>query len=78
MVTFGGYDLESYAKGPINWHYINQYSHYWELELKKMEYDLTYKNETTNTFDFSSKPLIVDSGTSFFLMPKNDLLVFLA
>ena len=42
MVTFGGYDLENYSKGPINWHNIEKNSYHWELKMEKMEYNLIY------------------------------------
>ena len=32
-ITFGGYDLEKFAAGPIQWHDASTSSRYWELAL---------------------------------------------
>jgi hypothetical protein len=65
-VQFGGYDL-SYASeqdANITWNsLINK--DYWTLKLSQATYgDLT--------FELSTKSVIVDSGTSYFLMPSDE------
>lgn len=30
-ITFGGYDEESFATGPIQWHDVDKYTVYWKL-----------------------------------------------
>jgi len=35
-ITFGGYDLDEYATGDINWHKIEPFSDYWELTMEEM------------------------------------------
>jgi hypothetical protein len=32
-ITFGGYDVEKFATGPINWHKIDHYENYWQLKM---------------------------------------------
>ena len=33
LITFGGYDLDKYAAGPISWYQIDQTSHYWSIPM---------------------------------------------
>uniref|UniRef100_A0A7S3CSQ4 Peptidase A1 domain-containing protein n=1 Tax=Strombidium rassoulzadegani TaxID=1082188 RepID=A0A7S3CSQ4_9SPIT len=77
-ITFGGYDIDSYAKdsSEVNWHSIRSGSRHWELGLEGFGFKF---EEATYGFSYGSrsKPVIVDSGTSFLLMPKGELLAFL-
>ena len=74
MITFGGYDYKRFATGPIRWHNANKSSRYWQLELQ----ELTFKDKDKYLKDhFKNRPLIVDSGTSFIMIPKIDLLYFI-
>ncbi len=38
MITFGGYDLDRFAAGPLEWHDIDEESDHshWQLTLKEM------------------------------------------
>ena len=72
-ITFGGYDLEKFAKEPLTWHNLVKYSHYWEINLEKF----TYKGIGDDT-QFVNKRIIVDSGTSFILIPFWDMQRFLS
>ena len=74
MITFGGYDTQRFASGPIRWHNAKTTSRYWQLELQ----ELTFKGKDKYlNGHFKNRPLIVDSGTSFIMIPENDLLSFL-
>lgn len=64
-MTFGGYDLAKFASGPVNWHYISWTSMYWELNLDKFEYTLGSVKRSI----VPNEGIIVDSGTSYILMP---------
>ena len=70
MITFGGYDADTYATGPINWHKIGDWSSHWEVELE----DFTFEGHGNWTKDeFKGRKIIVDSGTSYVMIPKHDL-----
>ena len=73
-ITFGGYDLEKYATGPIKWHNIHFFSAYWEVNMVHLHFDL----DGDKQYLFPGRSLIVDSGTSFNLMPENDLFKLLS
>ena len=68
-ITFGGYDLEEYATGPIKWHNIDLFSAYWEVDMMHLHFELGGERQ----YLFPGRRLIVDSGTSFNLMPETDL-----
>ena len=71
-ITFGGYDLKQFATGPITWHNINPKSTYWQLEMQS--FDLRWKESSKANRQLSMRrDLIVDSGTSFLLLPLHDL-----
>lgn len=66
QMTFGGYQESIYATGPISWHNISQYSNYWSVGFEEFSYKIG--NKTVQV-----KPdveVIVDSGTSYILMPS--------
>ena len=64
-ITFGGYDLEKYATGDVKWHPIEYNSDYWEVNMVDMQFEIDGKKQ----FLFNNRELIVDSGTSFNLIP---------
>jgi hypothetical protein len=64
-ITFGGYDLETYATGPISWYDIDQSSHYWAIPMKGLQYKVGDKQIEMG----SGRNLVVDSGTSFIFLP---------
>ena len=71
-ITYGGYNLTKFAHPDhqeIIWHNLDGYSHHWELRLNKLE-----AVGTDLAMAFGEK-VIVDSGTSLFLMPVKDRLL---
>jgi hypothetical protein len=68
-ITFGGYDLDEYATGAIKWHNIHMFSAYWEVNMVHLHFEIGGEKQ----YMFPGRDLIVDSGTSFNLMPENDL-----
>lgn len=66
-ITFGGYNLDKFAEGPIQWHDIVQGSRYWEIGLRK----ISFSNEIEE-WSYGFRRGIVDSGTSYTLVPKVD------
>lgn len=68
-ITFGGYDLDKYATGPMKWHNIDLFSAYWEVNMVHLHFEIGGEKQ----YLFPGRDLIVDSGTSFNLMPENDL-----
>ena len=70
-MTFGGYDVERFASGPINWHKINVYENYWQVTMQEFQFK---GKELSTSGMFSNKNIIVDSGTSMILLPKSDML----
>lgn len=69
-ITFGGYDTNQFATGPLTWHDISKSSIYWQLPLTHFEFSVGDKKFQLG----HNRGLIVDSGTSFLLMPKADQL----
>jgi len=72
FLTVGGYDLNKYAQSEITWHPILD-EPYWSVPLKKF-YLGNLKYEPS---DDAPESIIVDSGTSFILMPQALLAEFL-
>jgi hypothetical protein len=69
VVTIGGYDVQKYSKeDDLKWHnLINRF--WWTLELQAVKLSgVDLKLET--------KQVIIDTGTSFTLMPKSDYRTF--
>ena len=60
-VTFGGYDLNKYARGDIFWHDLKS-TNYWTLHMTSAFLGTKQLHPTV-------QEVIIDSGTSFFLMP---------
>lgn len=67
-ITFGGYDDKQFATGPIEWHDIDHYTVYWKLPMDKMSLKLG-----GDTWSKHQEVAIIDSGTSFNLMPTPDV-----
>lgn len=67
-ITIGGYDTEKYAKGDLHWHNLKN-ELYWTLHM-----DGATLGE--NLLDLQSREVIIDSGTSYLLMPTADFAVF--
>ena len=63
-IHLGGYDLERYARGPINFHSLNTES-FWEMPLHKVRAGKL-------SFVPVVQKVMVDSGTSLNLMPEHD------
>jgi hypothetical protein len=43
MITFGGYNLEKYAAGPLNWHKADITDSFWKVNLEKITLDFPNK-----------------------------------
>ena len=71
-MILGGYDLEKHARpnSTLTWHSISYFSNYWELSLDSLS--------VNNVPIFTDKQIIVDSGTSFILMPIDSLRTLLS
>lgn len=69
-ITFGGYDVDKFATGPINWHKIDKYENYWQLKMQNFSFK---GKQNWATKAFANKEIIVDSGTSMILMPSKDM-----
>ena len=63
-ITFGGYDTDKYAKGPIEWHDLKS-TDYWTLGINGAKLG-------DQKLKVYSKDIIIDSGTSYLLMPSKD------
>lgn len=64
MITFGDYDLEAFAKSDIHFHSLSN-ANYWTLPL-------TAAKVGDHILKPSVSSVIVDSGTSFLLLPSDD------
>lgn len=62
--TFGGYDVERFGRGEMYWHNLVNYD-YWTLNL-------TGAALGGKKIHASVDKVIIDTGTSFFLMPNDD------
>lgn len=71
-MTFGGYDDGSFATGPVEWLDIDPYGLHWQLNLDKVE-SLYFDQKISEKLSSQATKIIVDSGTSFNLMPRKDL-----
>jgi len=63
-ITFGGYDKERYSIGRVNWHQIDENSNYWSLKADYIQLEFNDQN-----ISMGSQKAIVDSGTSYVMMP---------
>lgn len=72
-ISFGGYDLNLFAAGPISWHYIISGSPYWSVDMDALDYQ--FGNQTTTIA--GSQSLIVDTGTSYNLFPQSYVIGFI-
>ena len=71
-LTVGGYDLDQYAQSDLSWHNVVE-NGYWSLPFEGMFYgdQIIHKSPPNDT-------IIVDSGTSYFLMPPTPFNAFIA
>ncbi|CDW90538.1 eukaryotic aspartyl protease family protein [Stylonychia lemnae] len=65
-ITIGNYDLQKFARSEISWHPLSSLN-YWTLTLKSAYFGDEKLKPTV-------KNIIVDSGTSFLLVPTEDYL----
>ena len=63
-ITIGGYDTEKYAKENITWHNLAN-EVYWTIDMDNVSLG-------NSTLDIETRHVIVDSGTSYLLMPTTD------
>lgn len=65
-VTIGGYDLDAYAKAnsTLQWHNLKN-NFWWSLNM-------TGAQIGGEDLGISSKQVIIDTGTSYTLMPNSD------
>ena len=66
----GGYDVEKYARGPLVWHDLVD-TNYWTLSQERVYLGDKVLNTTVNK-------VIIDSGTSFLLLPTEDFAMLTA
>lgn len=70
-MTFGGFNMEKFAKvgsTPIIWHQLTS-TKYWQIKFTGASFGLA-------TISFTVDQMIIDSGTSYLLMPSEDYLQF--
>jgi len=67
IATFGGYDAAKYGNGNVTWHNVSS-EYYWSVKLTEVK----IRNESLTK---SVSNVIIDSGTSFLLLPSNDFKV---
>jgi hypothetical protein len=67
-MTFGGWNESLYASTPINWHNISKTSNYWAVQLEEFSYEIGNKTHSITPNEI----VVVDSGTSYVLMPSKD------
>ena len=70
-VTIGGYNESKYSRSPVTWHNLKN-NYYWTVSMPNVYLDNVL-------VVISAKEAIVDSGTSFLLMPtgKNNFSIIL-
>lgn len=73
-MTIGGIDMSLAApNSTLNYHKINNGSMHWLINITKMEMSGAKNADNYTKYPFGQdKPAIVDSGTSFLLMPMDD------
>jgi len=77
--TYGGYDMEKYAHpdSELEWHNINHTNDFWQLEIQNMTIsnsmnpvaEKQYVFGLNNKSENGNNTMIVDSGTSFLMLP---------
>ena len=73
MMTFGGVNLEEMSTfgSTLRYHPVSRDTSDWELTLQNMT--LRINDTALSNLNFGqNKSIIIDSGTSFFMMPKAD------
>ena len=66
ILTLGGYDLERYAKSDLVWH-DSYSSEYWSVKLNGFKFG-------ESDIEVSHEEVIVDSGTSYLIMPPTNFM----
>lgn len=64
-MTLGGYDLETYARGPIVWHQINPNLRWWVVNATSFGYSDGFEDKLENYV------VHVDTGTSYLLISES-------
>jgi hypothetical protein len=75
MIQYGGYNLKKYAHPShqyFDWHALTDARHHWSLTLDSLSYQPQNGKADPNKALGMGQKIIVDSGTSYFLMPYND------
>jgi hypothetical protein len=72
-ISFGGFDVQKYAKTNLTWHHINEDSFFWEVQQDEMKYSLANSSFSLG----KGAPVMIDSGTSYLLMPESDRRAFI-
>ena len=68
-MTIGGFDLEKFAQGPLNWHNASRTSDYWTIEGDSIS--IEFSNSKNKTELFKNIDIVVDTGTSYMLLPMS-------
>ncbi len=66
FITIGGYDTERYAKEDLQWHNLTN-DLYWTIEMEKVSVG-------GEEIPIETRDIIVDSGTSYLLMPTSKII----
>lgn len=75
--TWGGYDLEKFAHpdSELEWHNINHTNGFWQIVLDNMTISNSLNPTAEKQYVFGTngtQQMIVDSGTSFLMIPSTD------
>lgn len=68
IITIGGYDSDKYAKENVTWHDLAN-KLYWTIDMQGVSL-------AGEDLGIKTKEVIVDSGTSYLLMPTVDFEIF--
>jgi hypothetical protein len=66
-VTFGGTELEKYAKGPMHWHNIPDHTDMWDIDIEAVSF------EGVHLLEANPEPALVDTGTSYVSLPTDSI-----
>lgn len=77
-ITFGGYDLDLYAKAgktdkDIFWADVSKQENYWTVSMNKAS--LNDQGGKTHLNGIKAKYAIMDTGVSYSLLPGNDFMI---
>ena len=67
-LTFGGYDVDQFASEPITWH-DNKSKYFWAVGLDEVRMGDGPQAKVLSGMTFKHKKAVVDSGSSYILMP---------